>query len=276
MLRSLATSLVLVICPPAQNVLFEERFDRGIPAAWTQDLLGVGADIWRAGTNPSTNDTDAYHEYFCTNGTLLRDNRLVTPAIDLRGLRDATLTWDDFQVLPTWRQLNAVEVSIGGGPFSTIYAVTATSAGGTTLAVDVSALAGRPDVRFGFRYRGDIANEWRIDNVRITTSHPVLSIRGLTAGATAEFRVDGASAGSAVTIALSLHGPGPLATLFGDVFLTPPVVLLPSLTAGANGVVALPIPIPASASGLPLWTHAVVLMPSSTARLTNAVASSVR
>ena len=275
-LRQLLITVELFASLSAQSALFEERFDRGIPSTWTHELLGVGADVWRAGTSPSTNSGDAYHEYFCTNGTLLRDNRLVTPAVDLRGLDDAQLQWNDEQVLPTWRLLNAVEASVGGGAFTTIYTVTRTTPGRVAVTVDLGAFVGRADVRFGFRYRGDIANEWRIDDVRVTTSQPVHAVRNLVAGASADFVVAGAVAGSAVAIGMSLQGPGPVPTAFGAIHLTPPIVLFPTLTVGVSGTVALPVPIPTGVVGLAVWTHAIELQPPSTVRLTNAVTSSVR
>ncbi len=275
-LRSILAAASLAGAPLAQNTLFLEGFDSGIPPTWTQELLGVGADVWLAGTNATTKSADVYHEYFCTNGTLLRDNRLVTPVIDLRGLRDAALRWDDFQVLPTWRNLNAVEVSVAKGPFTVIHTVTGATGGLRPVAVDVSMAAGRADVRFGFRYRGDIANEWRIDNVRVTTSQPVHSIRGLVAGSTASFDIVGLVSGSAVVLGLSLSGEGPIPTFFGDVLLSPPLFLLPTIVAGASGAVSLAVPIPNDIARVPVWTHGIEFQPSLTVRLTNAVVTTIR
>lgn len=260
----------------AQNTLFLEAFDAGLPASWQHQVLGLGADTWLTARNPASGSVDAYHEYFCTNGTLLRDNRLVTPEIDLRGLAAAQLQWDDTQVLASWRLRNTVEVSVAGGPFTTVYSITRTTNGLVQEVVDLAAFVGQSRVRVGFRYVGDIANEWRIDNVRVTTAQPVLAVRDLAGGATSTFTVVGVAPGGAAIIGVSFGGGGPLPTTFGDVLLTQPLFALPILLGGGSGSASLPVAIPAAGSGLRLWAHSVELPPGGAVNFTNAISALVR
>jgi hypothetical protein len=256
----LLRSLLLLCCAsplPAQNLLFEERFDQGIPRTWSQIQLGFGSDIWFVGTNPVTANPDVYHEYFCNHGTLFRDNRLVTPALDLRGLTDALLTCDDYQALPTWRLRNAIEVSVAGGPWVTLFEVTRTTSGAATIAVDLGAYVGRAGVRLAFHYQGDIANEWRLDNVRVTTSRPVHAVDELRSNRTATFSVEGAQPGNLTAIYVSLQGGGPLPAPFGLVHLSWPIELLSAQFADPQGRSSIAVPIPRGLPGLPVWSQAL-------------------
>lgn len=276
-MRALFGCLASILCAPlsAQNVLFEEHFAQGLPSTWSQVQLGFGSDRWLTGTSPSTASPDVFHEYFCNHGTLFRDNRLVTPRISLRGLGDAMLRWEDEQVLPTWRWLNEVEVSVSNGPFVPLFRVNGTTSGITSIAVDLSAYLGRRDVRFAFHYQGDIANEWRIDHVRVTTTQPLHRVDDLRSGRTAQFSVSAATPGSAVLTFVSLQGPGPLPAPFELVCLSLPIVLLSAETASAQGTSSTAVPIPLALPGLQVWSQAAELN-GTTLRWTNALELEVR
>lgn len=262
-----------IVC--AQNVLFEERFDRGIPAEWMQLQRGIGPDRWLAGTNPVTGSADAYHEYFCNHGQLFRDNLLVTPPIGLRGLSQATLVFDDHQILPTWRLYNGVRASLAGGPFVPIHVVTRNTGGIVTVRIDLTPLLGHDDVRFAFHYQGDIANEWRIDNVLVTTLQPVLQLTNLAAGRAAQVSLRG-TPGNACFVGFSFSGPGPLATPVGQLLLTPPVELLPLVVLDGAGTWSMSLPIPAGLTGVPLWSQAAMVTPGNTVHWSNARFDPVR
>lgn len=268
--------LLLAIAARGQNVLFEENFDQGIPPGWTQIQRGWTHDAWRPGRNPATNDPDVFHEYFCNHGTLFRDNMLVTPPIDLRGFTAAVFRCDEYQVLPTWRLLNRIEIAAGGGAFVPVHTVTGSIPGPGVITVDLVPFLGQADVRIGFRYQGDIANEWRIDNVRVTTPQPLHTITGLAAGGVATFAVRGVAPGNLVLIGLSLTGPGPLPAPFGTVALTPPVDLLSVVFAGPAGTVGRTLSIPIAAAGLRLWSQGAELLPDDTLRWSNALARTVQ
>lgn len=265
--------LVLVLAAPAlaQNVLFEERFDTGIPATWIQLQGGWTGDRWLPGIHPVTGNRDAWHEYFCAHGSFFRDNILVTPPIDLRGLNNATLTWDDYQVFPTSRMLNQVRVSVAGAAWVAVHTITTTQSGASTISVPLDQFAGQAPVNIGFHYKGYIANEWRIDNVRVTTTQPVHTIDGLASPGTATFAVRGATPGRVVLMGLSFHGAGPTPTPFGPVLLGLPISLQPIQIAGPGGTVSETKTIPAGFTGLQLWGQGAELQLDNTVRWTNLV-----
>ncbi len=272
----LPLALVLAASAPAQNVLFEETFENGLPPTWTQILRSWGGDRWLPGVNFQTQARDVFHEYFCAHGFYYRDNLLVTPPIDLRGFADATFRCDQYQTFPTSRQLNRVEVSTNGITFQPVYTETGTWSGPGTITVDLTPFLGQRTVHIAFHYQGYVANEWRIDNVRVTTTQPVLAIDSLVAGTTATFAVRGAVPGNAVLVGISLHGAGPVPTPFGDVLLSAPIGLLPIHIADQAGRVAVPKPIPAGLTGLSVWSHAAALQPNGTVRWSNALFRSVQ
>ncbi len=87
----------------------------------------------------------------------------------------------------------------------------------------------------------------------------VYEVRDFDAGATATFRVNGATPGSALFFAASLTGEAPLPTPFGVVNLSPPIILLPFVVVGASGEAELEATLPPGATGLVMFTQAVEL-----------------
>jgi hypothetical protein len=254
----------------AQNVLFAENFDAGIPAAWSNRHLGPQMDPWYPGTSPATGSPDVYHEFFCMHGGVFRNNMLVSPRIDLTGFTRADFSCAQIQVLPLQRVSNRVEVSTdGGNTFALLYEETGTWIGPGTIQANLDAYAGLPDVRVAFHYQGAFANEWRIDDVRVTTPQPVLEIGGLTAGGTATFSFGGGTPGALVVMAISLTGTGPVPTPFGSVHLSPPIGVLPLQIAGPGGGASAALAIPAWAAGIVVHAHAGELLPGGGANLSN-------
>lgn len=254
----------------AQALLFAEDFANGIPPTWTHLSLGVPIDPWSAGTSPATNSPDVFHEWFCNHGGLTRDNVLITPAIDLTGFVQADFSCVQHQMFPLQRSVNRVEVSTdGGNSFTTLYDETGTWSGPGTIQASLDAYAGLPDVRIAFHYIGAVANEWRIDDVRITTSQPALDITNLTAGSNAVFTGRACGANALVVFALSIAGGGPLPSPFGLVGLTPPIELLPVVIADTGGNATANLPIPSSAVGIGLHAQLLAWSPSGAIRLSN-------
>lgn len=255
---------------PAQNTLFVETFSAGIPASWTHFALGTPFDPWRPGFSPVTSSPDIYHEWFCNNGFSSRNNILMSSPIDLTGFTRVDFSCVQHQLFPANRLLNRVEVSTNSGSsFTPIYTETGTWSGAGTIQVSLDAFAGLPNVRVAFHYMGTIANEWRIDDVRITTPQPILNIVGLTAAGTASFPVTGATAGALVVFGLSISGSGPTPTPFGAIGLTPPICLLPLQIADASGAASSTLAIPAAASGIVLYAQAGVFSLAGTANFSN-------
>ena len=264
LLASLAASAL------AQNVLFSESFTNGIPAGWTHRALGTLIDPWSPGISPVTSSPDVFHEYFCAHGFFFRDNALVSPRIDLSGFLRAGFSCVQHQTYPLQRYSNRVEISTNGGQtFALLYAETGTWSGPGAINVNLDAWAGLPDVRIAFHYQGTIANEWRIDDVRITTPQPVLAINGVVAGAPTTFAWNGGTPGAFVVMAISFHGSGPLPTPFGLIHLSQPILSLPFQIADAAGNAASTHTFPAWATGIQIHSHAGELLANGSVNLSN-------
>ena len=176
-----ATRLVLpflagLLAMPAagQLVLLDEDFDAGFPAGWHTDQEGAfQGDDWTVGFGLVDGSGDMNHEWFCTGGNSSRNNRLVSPAFDLTGLANITLTFDQFHVemggLLGSNKYNRVEVQANFGSWVTIYDVPESPApdGFSSVSLSLNAYAGQSDVRVGFHYRGTVATDWSVDNVRV-------------------------------------------------------------------------------------------------------------
>lgn len=239
------------------NILFAEDFNSGIPAGWTHRMLGASLDPWYAGTSPATNSPDVFHEWYCAHGTYFRNNVLISPRIDLTGFSRVDFSCVQYQWLPQYRFSNRVEVSTNGGQsFQLLYAETGTWSGPGTINASLDAWAGLPDVRIAFHYQGVVANEWRIDDVRVTTPQPILDVNGGSAGATTTFAVNGCAPGAFVLIAVSFHGNSPLPTPYGIVHLSPPIHTLPFQFANGSGHASSTHSFPAWATGLFVHAHA--------------------
>lgn len=144
----------------AQNTLLDEEFAGGAfpPSGWVEDNNGVSLG-WEG-----VNGQAVHADWFGAN-----DNALITPAMDFQGGTTFALHAVQDHLFSTYRERNAVEVSLDGGlSFVEIFAVEPMQDGsGLPLEVDLSAFAGQPDVRLAFRYQGDFANEWRLESVRV-------------------------------------------------------------------------------------------------------------
>jgi len=254
----------------AQNVLFREAFTNGIPAGWTNLVLGAQMDPWSPGTSPATSSADVFHEYFCNHGFYFRNNVLRTPRIDLSGFTRADFSCVQHQAFPLQRYSNRVEISTNGGQsYSLLYDETGTWSGPGNINVNLDAWAGLPDVRIAFHYQGTIANEWRIDDVQITTPQPVLAIAPVVAGAPTTFQWNGGTPGAFVLIGISFHGNGPLPTPFGAVHLSQPILTLPFLIADAAGNASSTHTFPAWGTGLAIHAHAAELLGNGSVNLSN-------
>ena len=97
-----------------------------------------------------------------------------------------------------------------------------------------------------------VANDWSIDNVRVTTSALFHQVTNLVQGQTASFAVTGGAPGNSVLVALSPFA-GPIPTPWGNLNLSIPIITLPTLTVDANGRAATNIPVPPGLAGIRLY-----------------------
>lgn len=93
---------------------------------------------------------------------------------------------------------------------------------------------------------------------------PTLEVHGLVAGLTASIIVTGATPGGLVGVGYSLTGPGPSTVPAGPcgpvtVLLSPPIGLLPLMTASAGGVATTGAAVPPGAAGHLVFFHGLDL-----------------
>ena len=171
----LSAAGLLGASPAAQLVLLDEDFDAGLPPGWTTDQEGVfQGDDWTVGFGQVNGSGDMNHEWYCTGGNSSRNNRLVSPALDLSGLANIVLEFDQFHLemggLLGPNKYNRVEVSVDFGAWNQIYDVPESPApdGFSSVALSLNAYAGQSHVRIGFHYRGSVTTDWSVDDVRVT------------------------------------------------------------------------------------------------------------
>jgi hypothetical protein len=275
----LAAALFPLLAPSAaraQTVFFEEKFSAGIPTSWANIHLGSSPDVWLSSSGQVDGTPCVYHEYFCNSGTHFRDNILRSPAIDLSGLSQATFTCAQVQGFAGSIFYNKIEVTTNGGQSYTVIKDLAGSPNGySDVTADISAFAGLPDVRVALHYKGFVANNWWVDNVRVLTTNPVLRIRHLVAGSTAHIDVHGAVPGATIAIGLS-SGGGPISTPYGPINLSVPIMRLPLLQADPNGDAFYDLAVPAGSGGSTLHGHAVVFAPGGSFDRSNSFAELVQ
>jgi hypothetical protein len=89
----------------------------------------------------------------------------------------------------------------------------------------------------------------------LPASQPGLEIVNLVAGQVVNVTLSNCTPGGTAILAYSLRGGGPITTLFGQVFLTPPYSTF-SLTVDATGHATLSSQVPPNVAGYPVWFHA--------------------
>jgi len=87
----------------------------------------------------------------------------------------------------------------------------------------------------------------------VEMSSPILAVSNLAGGSTATINVSNATAGGGVMLGYSLTGAGPTTTPFGLVDMSPPISVLPTLTADGAGLATLSTGVPPQASGFTLY-----------------------
>ena len=101
---------------------------------------------------------------------------------------------------------------------------------------------------------------------------PSLEVRNLVAGSACEIVLSNGTAGGGAIVGYSLNGSGPIASPFGDVYLSRPYRTI-TMTYDSNGDSSLSLSVPSHTSGINVWAHAVDLGSST---LTNALALTIQ
>lgn len=155
----------LALSATAQSIYLEEDFNGGVfpPAGWSEQNNGVSPG-WEGVVDRAVHD-----DYVGNN-----QNWLISPSFDLSAATACYLHAFQGSEWTAYRDWNSVEFSLDdGATWQTLYREEAIGDGRTQpLEVDLAALLGQVSVKLAFRYRGDFANEWSIEWVRVDEEPP--------------------------------------------------------------------------------------------------------
>ena len=263
-MKSIIPLLLLAVLSPfgvAQTTVLDEGFDSGVPpTGWSEDNNGNSSG-WTASGGK------AYHDdYYGWN-----DNWLTTPSLDFSTLSNMQLDCIQDQTYPSWRDKNTIEASTNGGTsWTVVYDETGSnSLSDEPLTASLGAYDGLAGIIVSYRYQGDYANEWAIDDVLIGESGSgggggsiSYEVYNAVAGNVALFEINGATAGAMVTMGVSFAGPGPLNSPYGQIDLSRPIRFLPILPVDSGGDLRNFVMVPPHLAGVSFWTQALVEEPS--------------
>lgn len=161
----LGASLLFSAVASAQTVFLEEDFNGGTfpPTGWTEQNNGVSPG-WEGLVDRAVHD-----DYVGNN-----QNWLKGPSFDLSAANACYLHVLQGSAWTAYRDWNSIEVSLDGGTtWQTLYREETIGDGrNLPLEIDLAPLLGQASVTLAFRYRGDFANEWSIEWVRVDEDPP--------------------------------------------------------------------------------------------------------
>jgi hypothetical protein len=176
---------------PVAQLPFEEDFegDDFPPQGWNMfDLDGAGSS-WTSSTaqnHTPSGSKSAFHNY--GPGGLMENGWLVTPMIEFPEFATITLKFWSYNSFPTWYGKNSVLISTGSsdpadGDFVEVWTTDAVTSAWVESVVDLSAYQNQ-EVFVAFRYEGDDAHGWYLDDVEITAE---IITDGLLTGVVTDF-----------------------------------------------------------------------------------------
>jgi hypothetical protein len=207
----------------------------------SEGFRGYGWDISSRTANGGA--TSAYHS-LGYSGTGDMDDWLISPAIDLSALADAQVTWWEYVTNPD-TATHGLYVSTGSrdpadgdwAPVAELLPSASSDGFGRSAVYDLSAWAGQPAVYLAWRYQGESADEWFIDDVRVEALSAILEPTVAVSPAPI-------GPGESGTLTVSLSNVGQVAS--GDVTVT---VSFPEGGASVVESSAVIAPVDASGSG---------------------------
>ncbi len=158
--------------------LVEEGFEAAVPPAGWTIMTSGNSYTWMSSGNANSGAASAYVPYGPIGA--FQDEWLVTPALDASSLTTMTLEFAENEAYwADWGLEHNIMVSttVADDPAAFTEVVSWTPAnhtisGWTAVNVDLSAYAGLSNVYVAFRYQGDYADNWYIDDVRVFEPFP--------------------------------------------------------------------------------------------------------
>ncbi len=166
--------------PSVMPLPFAEDFETGtLSEGWEVYIAGVGAEQWVITGDQNHTPGGAYaalHDYGAVG---MEDGWLVTPAIELPEFWDIQLSFWSYNEWPSFYDKNSVLISVGdgnppGGDFVEIWEAAAVAEEWVQTEIDLTGFSGNT-VYLAFRYQGNDAHSWFLDDILVGGAPPVLN-----------------------------------------------------------------------------------------------------
>lgn len=163
----------------AQQLPFAEDFESGsFDAGWMVYNAG-GVEEWVVSTGQNhtpDGSFSAFHDYGIAGN--MEDSWLVSPPIELPEFYDVELSFWSYNTWTDFYFKNSVLVSTGdgdpaGGEFVEVWSAPSVTSTWEIAEVDLSAFSGNT-IYIAFRYEGDDAHGWYLDDILVDGAMPVL------------------------------------------------------------------------------------------------------
>lgn len=226
-LESTADPFVVAVAVVGRPLPFLESFEHAddeelTTLGWANASLAFRGYGWETTTAQSTDGTrSVFHSRGHTDASEMED-WLITPALDLSAVATAQVSWQERGANVSVAD-HGLYVSTGsrdpadGDYVAVAEALPAPTEGawGRSAIYDLSAYAGSPTVYLAWRFVGDAADDWYIDDVRVTELAPDLTLTAevepspIDPGGTGTFRVhvDNAAIVDAAGLTVSVAFP---------------------------------------------------------------------
>jgi len=164
----------------AVGLPFAEDFEIIPPDGWEIYNMDGGGEEWLPSTdqNHTTGGSvSAFHDFGLSG--YMEDGWIVTPALDFPEFNDITLSFWSYNNWPAYYYKNSVLISTGSGDpasgdFVEVWAAESVASEWIQSIVDLSSYSGNI-VYVAFRYQGDDADAWYLDDILIEAAVPVLN-----------------------------------------------------------------------------------------------------
>lgn len=169
----------LIFGPGAAELPFSENFEVLPPEGWEAFNFDNGGEEWMPSTvqnHTPGGTTSAFHDYGLSG--YMEDGWLVTPAISLPESFEITLSFWSYNIWPNYYYKNSVWVSTGSndpadGDYVEAWEAVSVAEAWEETIVDLTQFAGAT-VYVAFRYEGDDAHGWYLDDILIEGAELIL------------------------------------------------------------------------------------------------------
>jgi len=169
----------LIFGPGAMELPFSENFEVLPPDGWEAFDFDNGGEEWMPSTaqnHTPGGTTSAFHDFGISG--YMEDGWMVTPAISFPESLEITLSFWSYNIWPNYYYKNSVWISTGSvdpaaGDYIQLWEAASVVSDWEQTTVDLTQFAGST-VYVAFRYQGDDAHGWYLDDILIEGSELIL------------------------------------------------------------------------------------------------------